>query len=169
VGVTTTDPQQVAAGWDGSEEQGCRFISCDEFKNTPVTTPAIKRRATQTTTQRAPGGVRDDGDPGWPRTARAGEVPRPSGGGGDRHAPAKTPGLRHLAFAVDDIDGSPDSASEAMFRREARNGGSGPVALRSQPSYLLATRAVSSRYTSRVTTSLKRGELLKKRSKSTDG
>jgi catechol 2,3-dioxygenase-like lactoylglutathione lyase family enzyme len=28
----------------------------------------------------------------------------PAGGGGDRHAPAKTPGLRHLAFAVDDID-----------------------------------------------------------------
>jgi catechol 2,3-dioxygenase-like lactoylglutathione lyase family enzyme len=28
----------------------------------------------------------------------------PSGGGGDRHAPANTPGLRHLAFAVDDID-----------------------------------------------------------------
>jgi len=24
--------------------------------------------------------------------------------GGDRHAPANTPGLRHLAFAVDDID-----------------------------------------------------------------
>jgi catechol 2,3-dioxygenase-like lactoylglutathione lyase family enzyme len=28
----------------------------------------------------------------------------PSGRGGDRHAPANTPGLRHLAFAVDDID-----------------------------------------------------------------
>ena len=28
----------------------------------------------------------------------------PSGGGGDQHAPANTPGLRHLAFAVDDID-----------------------------------------------------------------
>jgi len=27
-----------------------------------------------------------------------------SGPGGDRHAPANTPGLRHLAFAVDDID-----------------------------------------------------------------
>jgi hypothetical protein len=25
----------------------------------------------------------------------------PSGRGGDRHAPANTPGLRHLAFAVD--------------------------------------------------------------------
>src|SRR6266536_2319056 len=28
----------------------------------------------------------------------------PSGRGGDRHAPANTPGLRHVAFAVDDID-----------------------------------------------------------------
>jgi catechol 2,3-dioxygenase-like lactoylglutathione lyase family enzyme len=28
----------------------------------------------------------------------------PSGGGGDRHAPANVPGMRHVAFAVDDID-----------------------------------------------------------------
>ena len=28
----------------------------------------------------------------------------PSSPGGDRHAPANTPGIRHLAFAVDDID-----------------------------------------------------------------
>ena len=28
----------------------------------------------------------------------------PSGQGGDRHAPANTPGIRHVAFAVDDID-----------------------------------------------------------------
>jgi catechol 2,3-dioxygenase-like lactoylglutathione lyase family enzyme len=28
----------------------------------------------------------------------------PAGSGGDRHAPANTPGLRHLAFRVDDID-----------------------------------------------------------------
>ncbi len=28
----------------------------------------------------------------------------PSGWGGDRHAPANTPGIRHVAFAVDDID-----------------------------------------------------------------
>jgi catechol 2,3-dioxygenase-like lactoylglutathione lyase family enzyme len=28
----------------------------------------------------------------------------PSGQGGDRHAPANTPGIRHLAFVVDDID-----------------------------------------------------------------
>ena len=28
----------------------------------------------------------------------------PAGPGGDRHAPANTPGIRHLAFAVDDID-----------------------------------------------------------------
>jgi hypothetical protein len=27
-----------------------------------------------------------------------------SGRGGDRHAPANTPGIRHVAFAVDDID-----------------------------------------------------------------
>ncbi|HXB64269.1 MAG TPA: VOC family protein [Solirubrobacteraceae bacterium] len=28
----------------------------------------------------------------------------PSTQGGDRHAPANTPGIRHVAFAVDDID-----------------------------------------------------------------
>lgn len=28
----------------------------------------------------------------------------PSGQGGDRHAPANTPGLRHLSFAVEDVD-----------------------------------------------------------------
>jgi 4-hydroxyphenylpyruvate dioxygenase-like putative hemolysin len=28
----------------------------------------------------------------------------PSGPGGDRHAPANTPGIRHLAFAVDKVD-----------------------------------------------------------------
>jgi len=28
----------------------------------------------------------------------------PSGPGGDRHAPANTPGIRHLAFRVDEID-----------------------------------------------------------------
>jgi catechol 2,3-dioxygenase-like lactoylglutathione lyase family enzyme len=28
----------------------------------------------------------------------------PSGQSGDRHAPANTPGMRHVAFAVDDID-----------------------------------------------------------------
>jgi catechol 2,3-dioxygenase-like lactoylglutathione lyase family enzyme len=28
----------------------------------------------------------------------------PSGPGGDRHAPANTPGIRHVAFAVDDVD-----------------------------------------------------------------
>jgi catechol 2,3-dioxygenase-like lactoylglutathione lyase family enzyme len=28
----------------------------------------------------------------------------PSGPGGDRHAPANTPGIRHVAFVVDDID-----------------------------------------------------------------
>ncbi len=28
----------------------------------------------------------------------------PSGRDGDRHAPANTPGIRHVAFAVDDVD-----------------------------------------------------------------
>ena len=28
----------------------------------------------------------------------------PSGQGGDRHAPANTPGIRHVTFAIDDID-----------------------------------------------------------------
>jgi catechol 2,3-dioxygenase-like lactoylglutathione lyase family enzyme len=28
----------------------------------------------------------------------------PPGRRGDRHAPANTPGIRHMAFAVDDID-----------------------------------------------------------------
>ena len=28
----------------------------------------------------------------------------PAGAGGDSHAPANTPGIRHLTFAVDDID-----------------------------------------------------------------
>jgi catechol 2,3-dioxygenase-like lactoylglutathione lyase family enzyme len=28
----------------------------------------------------------------------------PAGRGGDRHAPANTPGLRHVTFAVDDLD-----------------------------------------------------------------
>jgi catechol 2,3-dioxygenase-like lactoylglutathione lyase family enzyme len=28
----------------------------------------------------------------------------PPGPGGDRHAPANTPGIRHLTFAVDDVD-----------------------------------------------------------------
>ena len=51
-----------------------------------------------------PGRDRDGGDPGWPRTPRADEVSRPLGPGGDRHAPANTPGIRHVAFAVDDID-----------------------------------------------------------------
>ena len=32
------------------------------------------------------------------------EFHAPSGRGGDRHAPANTPGIRHVAFAVDDID-----------------------------------------------------------------
>lgn len=52
-----------------------------------------------------PGGDRDGGDPGRPRTARADEVSRPvRPGRGDRHAPTNTPGIRHVAFAVADID-----------------------------------------------------------------
>ena len=35
----------------------------------------------------------------------------PSGRGGDRHAPANTPGIRHVAFAVDDIDAVVASAT----------------------------------------------------------
>jgi catechol 2,3-dioxygenase-like lactoylglutathione lyase family enzyme len=42
--------------------------------------------------------------PGWPRTARAGQVPRPVGRGRRPVRAGDTPGLRHLAFAVDDID-----------------------------------------------------------------
>jgi catechol 2,3-dioxygenase-like lactoylglutathione lyase family enzyme len=37
----------------------------------------------------------------------------PPGRGGDRHAPANAPGIRHLAFAVDDID-------DAVARLQAR-------------------------------------------------
>ena len=37
----------------------------------------------------------------------------PPGPGGERHAPANTPGIRHLAFAVDDID-------DAVARLQAR-------------------------------------------------
>jgi catechol 2,3-dioxygenase-like lactoylglutathione lyase family enzyme len=43
-------------------------------------------------------------DPGRPRTARAGQVPRPVGRG---RRPARTGeprGIRHLTFAVDDLD-----------------------------------------------------------------
>jgi predicted enzyme related to lactoylglutathione lyase len=32
------------------------------------------------------------------------KFPAPSGAGGDPHAPANTPGIRHLTFAVDDTD-----------------------------------------------------------------
>ncbi|HEX3911007.1 MAG TPA: VOC family protein [Solirubrobacteraceae bacterium] len=32
------------------------------------------------------------------------EFQAPASPGGDRHAPANTPGIRHLSFAVDDID-----------------------------------------------------------------
>jgi catechol 2,3-dioxygenase-like lactoylglutathione lyase family enzyme len=58
----------------------------------------------------------------------------PSGPDGHRHAPANTPGIRHLAFAVDDIDASSLTASP---RRGARwRGGE----LRSHLSALLRPR-----------------------------
>jgi hypothetical protein len=41
---------------------------------------------------------------GRQRTTRAGEVPLASNRGDNRHAPANTPGIRHIAFAVEDID-----------------------------------------------------------------
>jgi catechol 2,3-dioxygenase-like lactoylglutathione lyase family enzyme len=40
----------------------------------------------------------------------------PSGRGGDRHAPANTPGIRHVAFAVDDIDAVVASAVSRNVR-----------------------------------------------------
>ena len=41
---------------------------------------------------------------GRQRTTRADQVPLAVKPGDDRHAPANTPGIRHLAFAVEDID-----------------------------------------------------------------
>ena len=43
----------------------------------------------------------------------------PSSQGGHRHAPANTPGLRHIAFAVDDID----TAVAGLRARGAELGG----------------------------------------------
>ena len=48
-----------------------------------------------------PGGDRDDGGHGRLELTK---FRAPSGRGGDPHAPANTPGIRHLTFAVDDID-----------------------------------------------------------------
>ena len=59
----------------------------------------------------------------------------PSGPGGDRHAPANTPGIRHLTFAVDDIDAA--VAGVASPRRGARWRGG---ALRRHLSALLRPR-----------------------------
>ena len=56
----------------------------------------------------------------------------PAGGGGDRQAPANTPGIRHLAFAVDDID-----AGLARARRGTCGGGG---AVRRQLSAVLRPR-----------------------------
>ena len=50
------------------------------------------------------GGHCDDADSGRQRTTRADEVPLAVNQGDNRHAPANTPGIRHVAFAVEDID-----------------------------------------------------------------
>ena len=56
----------------------------------------------------------------------------PSGRGGDRHAPANTPGIRHVAFAIDDID----AIVASLRARGAELVGK----LRRQPSALLRPR-----------------------------
>ena len=38
----------------------------------------------------------------------------PSGPAGDRHAPANTPGIRHVTFAVDDLDGLRSHGAELV-------------------------------------------------------
>jgi catechol 2,3-dioxygenase-like lactoylglutathione lyase family enzyme len=47
---------------------------------------------------------RMDHDPGRPRTGRAGEVSRPAGPARRPARAPNTPGIRHLTFAVDDLD-----------------------------------------------------------------
>jgi catechol 2,3-dioxygenase-like lactoylglutathione lyase family enzyme len=54
----------------------------------------------------------------------------PAGKGGDPHAPANTPGIRHLTFAVDDIDA-------AVTRVRARGGELIGEVVRYENSYLL--------------------------------
>ncbi len=51
-----------------------------------------------------PGGDRDGGDPDGHGRLELTKFHAPPGRGGDRHAPANTPGIGHVAFAVDDID-----------------------------------------------------------------
>src|SRR6266508_2355385 len=51
-----------------------------------------------------PGGVRDGGDPGRPGRLELVKFHSPSVRGGDGHAPANILSIRHVAFAVDDID-----------------------------------------------------------------
>jgi len=51
-----------------------------------------------------PGGDRDGADPDGHGRLELTKFHAPSGGGGDRHAPANTSGIRQVAFAVDDID-----------------------------------------------------------------
>ena len=46
----------------------------------------------------------DHANSGRQRTARADEVPLAAKPGRQRHAPANTPVIRHVAFAVEDID-----------------------------------------------------------------
>ena len=51
-----------------------------------------------------PGGDRDGGDPDGHGRLELTKFHAPSGRSGDRHAPTNTPGIRHVAFAVADID-----------------------------------------------------------------
>jgi catechol 2,3-dioxygenase-like lactoylglutathione lyase family enzyme len=51
--------------------------------------------------RRRPGRDRDPADPGRLELTK---FHTPSTQGGTRHAPANTPGIRHVAFAVEDID-----------------------------------------------------------------
>jgi catechol 2,3-dioxygenase-like lactoylglutathione lyase family enzyme len=52
-----------------------------------------------------PGGHRDGGDPGRDGRLELTKFHAPPGRGGAQHAPANTQGIRHVAFAVDDIEG----------------------------------------------------------------
>ena len=54
----------------------------------------------------------------------------PSGRGGDRHAPANTPGIRHVTFAVDDVDAAGGGRSLARWRTTKTSIGSAMSAAR---------------------------------------
>ena len=58
----------------------------------------------------------------------------PSGRGGERHAPANTPGIRHITFAVDDIDA-------VLARLQARG-----AELGSQPAGMIVGRRCLSQW-----------------------